>query len=132
MTQSLHIPGKRILDSETFYTDWVPRGGDCMILRVQILTMLAAPTLTCSLETRAEDGTTAYPVTVTHSSSGSGNLEMTAVGIGTGLYRATTSGTEGNGCQEQVRVKIACSVTQGAILDVRIFPIIFFDSAKAY
>jgi hypothetical protein len=57
---------------------------------------------------------------------------MTAVGVGTCLYLATTSTTAGNGSQEQVRVVITCASGDSSYHVVRIFPLIFFDSARSY
>ncbi|MCC7063528.1 MAG: hypothetical protein IT456_12040 [Planctomycetes bacterium] len=127
MAQTIAIPGRRVSSGETFYTDWVQRGGDCMILRVQVLIAAGGgDAVTFWLETRGDDGTTVTtPVTPT---SPSGGLELTAVGVGTCLYLAsTTSG----GSQEQVRVGVQCGAEGGTgYYVVRIFPIIFFDNAK--
>jgi len=46
------------------------------------------------------------------------------------LAKATS--TDGNGAQEEVRVKVSCSTSSGAYFVVRIFPLIFFDSARNY
>jgi hypothetical protein len=122
------IPGRRIEAGETLRTDWVPRGGDCVILRVQILS--ASPEgVSFELETRGEDGATITTMTATEPSGG---LDLSTAGVFTCLYLATTSTSAGNGAQEQVRVV----VTGGNPSDppgfcvVRIFPLIFFDSAK--
>ena len=83
-----------------------------------------------SLETRGEDGTDVTTITPTSPSSG---LEVSAVGIGTCLYLATTSEAVGNGSQEQVRVVVTCDTEElNVYFVVRIFPLIFFDSARAY
>jgi hypothetical protein len=52
MAQTIAIPGRRVSDGETFYTDWVARGGDCVILRIEVL-IQAGSTVTFALETRA-------------------------------------------------------------------------------
>lgn len=127
MVQTIAIPGRRVSSGETFYTDWVQRGGDCMILRVQVLIAAGGgDAVTFWLETRGEDGTTVTtPVTPT---SPSGGLELTAVGVATCLYLA---GTSSGGAQEQVRVGVQCGSDMGTgYFVVRIFPIIFFDNAK--
>jgi hypothetical protein len=59
--QSIAIPGRRVSDGETFYTDWVPRGGDCILMRVQVLftsSSSGSDTLEFDLETRGEEGST--------------------------------------------------------------------------
>lgn len=131
MAQTVAIPGRRVSSGETFYTDWAGRGGDCVLLRVEVL--IAATTdgkaITFALETRGEDGTT---VTTMTPKSPSGGLELTSVGVATCLYVATTAATAGNGAQEQVRVKVSCTSDSGGYYVVRIFPLIFFDSARAY
>ena len=114
MAQNVAIPGRRVSSGETFYTDWAGRGGDCVLLRVEAL---------------IEDGTT---VTTMTPKSPAGGLEITNTGVATCLYVATTAATAGNGAQEQVRVKVSCTSDSGGYYVVRIFPLIFFESARAY
>ena len=131
MASTIAIPGRRIQDGETFYTDWASRGGDCIILRVEVLFAggIDGDTVDFALETRGEDGTTVTTITAT---SPSGGLSLNSVGVGTCLYFATTSTSAGNGAQEQVRVVVTCTGGGGGYFVVRIFPLIFFDSAKPY
>jgi hypothetical protein len=131
MPQTIAIPGRRVSSGETFRTDWVPRGGDCTLLRVEVLIANGGgDEVSFSLETRGEDGAT---VTTMAPTSPSGGLELTATGVATALYLATTSTTPGNGAQEQVRVVVAVSDEIGTgYYVVRILPLIFFDSAKSY
>ncbi len=131
MPQTIAIPGRRISSGETFRTDWVGRGGDCVILRVEVLIANGnGDALVFALETRGKDGTTVTTMTAT---SPSGGLELNATGVATALYLATTSTTAGNGAQEQVRVVVSASEESGGgYFVVRIFPLIFFDSAKPY
>lgn len=134
MASNVAIPGRRISDGEVFYTDWIPRGGDCIILRVEVLASTNATTtsmITVGLETQGEDGTTVTAMTPTYPSGG---LELTEIDIGTCLFLATTSATAGNGAQEKVRVVLTANnnIGDGGYLVVRIFPPIFFDSARAY
>lgn len=127
MAQTISIPGRRIQTGETFYTDWGARGGDCIILRVQVL--VAAPassTVAFSLETRGENGTTVTAITPTTTA-----ISTNSTGVKTCLYLATASTSAGNGAQEQVRVKVTCTAGTGYFV-VRIFPLVFFDSAKSY
>lgn len=131
MAQAIAIPGRRVSDGETFRTDWVPRGGDCIILRVEVLFAggVDGDSVDFALETRGEDGTTVVTIAAT---SPSGGLSLNGTGVGTCLYLATTSATAGNGAQEQVRVVVTSAGGGGGYFVVRIFPLIFFDSARAY
>jgi hypothetical protein len=105
------------------------RGGDCVILRVEVLIDEGGgQAITFALETRCEDGTAAPTMTPT---SPSGGLELTNAGVATCLYLATDATTTGNGALEQVRVKVSCVAESGYFV-VRIFPLIFFDSAREY
>ena len=115
---------------ETFRTDWMPRGGDCIILRAEVLYVNGTGAILFALETRGEDGTTVTAITPTSPATG---LELSTPGVGTCLYLATTSTTAGNGSQEQVRVVVTSSAEELNVYHViRIFPLIFFDSARAY
>jgi hypothetical protein len=132
MAQTIAIPGRRVSDGETFRTDWVSRGGDCILLRAEVL--IAAgndepDAVRFDLETRGEDGTTVTTITATSPSDG---LKLSNVGVGTCIFLATTSTSAGNGAQEQVRVVVAATGGGGGYFVVRIFPLIFFDSAKPY
>lgn len=131
MAQTVAIPGRRVSSGETFRTDWMPRGGDCIILRVEVLVESGGgAAITFALEARGEDGTTVTTITPT---SPSGDLELTSTGVATCLYLATTSTTAGNGSQEQVRVVISGGGDKGdGYWVVRIFPLIVFASAKPY
>jgi hypothetical protein len=130
MAQTVAIPGRRVSSGETFRTDWTPRGGDCAILRVEVLIAEGGgKAITFALETRGEDGTT---VTTMTPKSPAGGLELTSTGVATCLYLATDATTAGNGAQEQVRVVVSCTSDSGGYYVVRIFPLIFIDSAREY
>jgi len=132
MAQTVMIPGRRVTDGETFRTDWMSRGGDCIILRAEALVAegIDGDTVDFALETRGEDGTSVTTITPTSPSAG---LSIASVGVGTCLYLATTSGTAGNGAKEQVRVVVTVDgAGSGGYFVVRILPLIFFDSARAY
>jgi hypothetical protein len=45
MTQTVAIPGRRVSSGETFYTDWAGRGGDCVLLRVEVLVKAGSATI---------------------------------------------------------------------------------------
>lgn len=127
------IPGRRISYGETFYTDWMPRGGDCALLRAQALIKSAAggSTVYVSLETRSEEATTATSMDTYYPSSAPKLLNLNSVGVKTAIYLATTgSNTPARGFQEQVRFKV--TVNGGAAGDywvIRLFPPVFFDNS---
>jgi hypothetical protein len=130
MARVISIPGRRISSAEEFYTDWLPRGGDCVLLRVEVLIDQGNGELVVfELETRGEDGTTVSTITPTSPSAG---LSLSATGVASCLYLASTSGTAGNGAQEEVRVKVWMTEEGSGYYVVRIFPLIFFDSAREY
>lgn len=117
---SENIPGRRITGDESFYTDWAQRSGDNMLLRVEALTMAGA-TVEFVVETRAEPGATittavspAYPTP--------GPLKLNALGLKTGYYKENL--------KAEVRLKIWCSSSNTTYAVVRVFPPVFFDSAK--
>src|SRR5262245_50558763 len=86
------IPGRRISYGESFYTDWMPRGGDCAILRAQALKVVTSTggTVRISLETRSEEDTSKTPVDTYYPSGATKLLELSAVGVGTAIYLATS------------------------------------------
>ena len=129
MAQTVAIPGRRVSSAETFYTDWSQRGGDCVILRVEVLVVSGGATISFDLETRGEDGTTVNPMTPTSPTTGIELTSADGTGVASCLYLAKTNSTAGNGAQEEVRVKVSCSTSSDAYFVVRIFPLIFFDSA---
>lgn len=125
----IKIPGHRLSSGEEITTDWVNRGGDCVLFRVEV--MFAAgggETMSFLLETRGEDATSSNGMVVT-----AGDPEVSSAGFVTCLFLATPSTSPGNGVQEQVRVVITVKNEVGNdYYIVRIHPLIFFDSAKAY
>ena len=129
MARSVAIPGRRVSGKEVFTTDWVQRGGDCVILRVEVLWSVGGEAISFELETRGEDGSA---ITEMIPTSPTGGLQLISVGVGTCLYLASTSGTAGNGSQEQVRVRVTGASSASSYHVVRILPLIFFESAKSY
>jgi hypothetical protein len=116
---------------ESFYTDWVARRGDSMLLRVEGLHMhdtAGGDSLKFSfvVETREEPGQpTGLPLDSTVPASGT--LELDSVGVVTGYYEAGAT----SGLKAEVRIRVVCA--GDAVLDygvVRIFPPVFFDNAK--
>ena len=126
-----NIPGRRISFGETFYTDWGPRGGDCALLRAQILFKSTTGKLRISLETRSQEDTATTTMDTSYPSSTPKLLEMNAVGVKTAIYTATTgTNTPSRGFKEQVRAKV--TFTDGADGDyyvTRLFPLVFFNNS---
>ena len=122
MAATIKIPGRRITDGETFYTDWSDRGGDCILLRVEILVKTGVG-LDVSLETRGDDGTSVTTISPTSAAlTGIGS-----VGMHPCVYLASiTTG----GAKKQVRVVVGCNDGSGGYFVTRIMPLIFFDNAK--
>lgn len=126
MAATVAIPGRRVSTGETIYTEWMPRGGDCFIVRAQGLYKGGAASLSITAWRRTEEETDASAVQVTASGS---NISVGA-GMNTAIYLASTST---NGAGELVRLKLECTGgSAGDYFVLRIFPIIFFDGAKAY
>lgn len=130
---AITIPGRRISYGETFYTDWMPRGGDCALLRGQVLLKQnpGGGTFRVSLETRSEEATSATSMNTAFPSSAPRLLELSGAGLGTAIYLATTgSNSPARGFQEQVRMKIEFFGGEaGDYYVVRLFPIVFFDNS---
>ncbi|HHH28828.1 MAG TPA: hypothetical protein ENK57_10860 [Polyangiaceae bacterium] len=124
--------GKTGSSGETFYSDWAGRGGDCVLLRVEVLVASGGATISFDLETRGEDGTSVNPMTPTSPTTGIDLTSADGTGVASCLYLAKATSTNGNGAQEEVRVKVSCSTSSGAYFVVRTFPLIFFDSARNY
>ena len=130
---AMNIPGRRISFGETFYTDWMPRGGDCALLRAQALykSNPGAGTVYISLETRSEEDTSASTMDTYYPSSPPKLLNLNAVGVMTAIYLATTSSNATpRGFKEQVRCKVTLNAgSAGDYWVVRIFQPVFFDNS---
>ena len=117
---SENIPGRRITGDESFYTDWIQRGGDNMLLRVEALRVVGA-TVEFVVETRTEPGATiTTPVSPTYPTTPP--LKLTANGLATGYYKENL--------KAEIRLKISCTSSNTTYAVVRVFPPVFFDSAK--
>lgn len=127
---TVQIPGRRISFGETFYTNWVPRGGDCIMVTAECLMVPASGSLKVSVETRGDDGV-AVPPPVAYTIGG---IDMSTLGTATGICLASTSTSAGNGALEMVRLKVefVAGSAEDAYGVLRVFPITFFDSAKPY
>ena len=130
-----NIPGRRISYGETFYTDWGPRGGDCALLRAQVLIKSIGGgsdgKIRISLETRSKEDTSATTMDTSFPSSSPKVLVLDTVGVKTSIYTATTgTNSPARGFKEQVRVKLTFS--DGAASDyyvIRLLPPVFFDNS---
>lgn len=123
------IPGRRVDFGSVFYTDWIDRGGDCLILRGDLLQKSSATgSIDVGVETRSEEDPTAA-VTITATQA----LSMNGVGSPfTGLWLADSTNTAAKGVREQVRFKITFSGgVAGDFHVARLFAPIFFDNSKS-
>lgn len=118
---SENIPGRRISGDENFYTDWIRRTGDNMLLRVEALTVSGSPTVEFVVETRTEPGATiTTPVSPTYPTTPP--FKLTALGLASGYYKENL--------KAEVRLKISCTSSSSTYAVIRVFPPVFFDSAK--
>lgn len=127
-----NIPGRRISYGETFYTEWLTRGGDCAFLRAQALIKSSATgSVYISLETRSEEDTSATAMDTYYPSSSPKLLNLDAVGVKTAIYLARTgSMTPSRGFKEHVRAKVEFNGgSTGDYYVLRIFPPAFFDNS---
>lgn len=126
------MPGRRISYGETFYTDWMNRGGDCALLRAQALIKSSTSgSIYLSLETRSLEDTSATLMDTYYPASAPKLLKLDAVGVKTAIYLATTgSNSPARGFKEQVRCKVTfTSGSAGDYYVLRIFPLIYFDNS---
>ena len=116
-----HIPGRRLTNGESFYTDWTQRGGDSMLLRAELIADVGTSNLVITVEDRTEPGVT--PGVVSSEEPGGTAWTLTAssgTGVQTAYYDASM--------EAQIRLKVEC--TAGTYVVARIFPPVFFDNAK--
>lgn len=123
------IPGRRVDYGATFSTDWMDRGGDCLILRGDVLQKYNSGVLgsiSVTVETRGDEGTSVTTLTATQA------LSMNATGDPyTGLWQADSANTATKGVRAQVRFVITFTGgSQGDFFVIRLFAPIFFDNAK--
>ena len=52
------IPGRRISSGDSFFTDWVSRGGDCMLVRAELIAEDGggSASVVITVDTREEPG----------------------------------------------------------------------------
>jgi len=127
-----NIPGRRIDNGETFYTDWAPRGGDCALLRAQMLVKASASgSIRISLETRSDETTGTPTMDTYYPTSAPKLLVLSSVGVGTAIYLATAvANTPARGFKEQVRFKVTTyGGADGEYWVIRLFPPGFFDNS---
>ncbi len=124
------IQGRRVFKDDQFYTSWIRRGGDSMIMRVEMIEAQSTPEIEFIVQTREEPGDAVSDVTATHvTGSGTTTLTISSEGVETGIYKATATA----GSKAEVRVKVSAVQVGGNASDngvVRILPFVFFDNAK--
>lgn len=130
---STDIPGRRIGFGERFFTDWGSRGGDCALLRAQMLIKsTGSGTIRVSMETRSAEDTAGSPMETSFPSSAPRLLELSAVGVKTAIYTAlpAAGGDGARGFKEQYRFKVTFhGGSAGDYCVARILPPVFFDNA---
>ncbi len=127
MADGISIPGRTIFFGATLYTDWVQRGGDCVLVRGDLLQLKGLTSIDVAVETRSEEDTVATSTTATQS------LSLTSTGtVFTGLWQADSANTASKGVREQLRLKIttAGGASAGDFGVLRLFAPLFFDNSK--
>lgn len=127
-----NIPGRRVSYSETFYTDWSARGGDCALLRAQVLVKSSSTgKILVSMETRSEEETGTNLMDTAFPSSAPRVLVMEAVEVKTAIYTAVSgASTPLRGFKGLWRIKITFSGgAPGDYYVLRLFSPVFFDNS---
>lgn len=118
----MNIPGRKYFDGESVFSDWFPRGGDNMILRAEAIDRSPE---TPGLDLKIEVWTKNADQNTDGASAGTG-WDLT---VGSGVGELIKESTSSTGLKELVRYKLSTTGTGDWIL-ARIFPPIFFDSAR--
>jgi hypothetical protein len=126
----MQIPGRRFAPNETVITSWMPRGGDGIIFRCEIISREpdSAPgtpmTITVTLQTRNQDGD--------DSVSDKATLTLNYSAAEGAILEKVFSLTDSSGCKEMVRFKIEASTSSDSDswYTIRILPPVFFDAAS--
>jgi hypothetical protein len=130
---STEIPGRRISYGETFFTDWGNRGGDCALVRAQMLIKsTASGSIRISVETRSAEDTASTEMETSFPSSDPRLLSLESVGVKTAIYTATEDAdiAHPRGFQEQYRFKVQFyGGSAGDYCVLRLLPPVFFDNA---
>jgi hypothetical protein len=125
------VPMRKVFHNEEFYTDWVYRNGDGLILRgEQIDTNSGAIEVKFQVYTKnREDTGKGSPIL----SSGSPvNLTLDTSTHDVQELIIEPSSTTDEGVEEMVRLRCyTSSGSSGEWMLLRVFPIVFFDGARA-
>jgi hypothetical protein len=130
----MNIPGRRYFGGDEVYSDWFPRGGDSVLIRVQKVqsdSTTSDANVTVTLVTKnSEDPGNGDPVTFSSTPAAlvvSGTATTTADDEVITL-QVNSSTTEG--LKELLRLKVTVDGTAAEWTAVRILPPIFFDIAS--
>ena len=125
-------PGNLVLQDQSFYTSWMERGGDYLVVQFEVLSKgPSGSSVTVTPYTKNDDETDGDEVEVTGASSSSLAVTLNTVGLAT--MQIATGGTQG--ILEQIRLKFAGTagtVESGAYwIDYRIIGFVWYDNATA-
>ena len=128
----MDIPGRRIIKDETFYTDWMPRGGDGLILRGQQIESTVSTGLTVKVEvyTKNADETGDGAKLEESGSTNAVHVDFVTGSVGVVEALSEPSATANKGVKELVRLKITTSGgSTGDWMLCRTFPLLWFEGA---
>jgi hypothetical protein len=132
----MNIPGRKYFYDEVVYSDWFPRQGDDMILRVELIDQSSSGTsldVDVAVFTKnTEDTGDGAAVTAASPSINSVTMEaVSSPADQAALIKTIYVQSDANGLKELVRVK--CSASNGNAgdwLELRIHAPIFFNGAE--
>lgn len=125
----MNIPGRTFLTGESFYSDWMPRGGDDAIFRAQLIALQGTTVeTTIKIYTKNREDTTDGEVVKDStpadydfgfdSSAGAGDTSQVIV---------QSVNSANRGLLELVRFKISVTGEAGDYHTIRIFPPVWMD-----
>ena len=126
----VNIPGRIINKGDEFYTDWLPRGGDGIILRVERIEGVGS-SLDVTIEPYTKAIETAGKGTKIDDAGDSWDLLLEGDSTGIVEKLKISSSSANQGMLELVRFRISTGGTgsAGDWMRIRFFPPIFFDAA---
>jgi hypothetical protein len=113
------IPGTTILQPLNVYTDWMPRGGDNLIVQLEVIEIQGtSPHFYCEVFTKASEQT------------GNGSAIGSAGDFTTTGRKEVAITSNGSGMKDMVRLRFQCSGTN-AWVHFRVLDLIWFDTPNA-
>ena len=132
----MNIPGRTFLTGESFYSDWMPRGGDDAIFRAQLIAQSGTPDSAITIYTKnREEDTYTNGLVVQDSTPDDYDFGFNSTGtpsVGDTsqvIVQSTTGGATGTsrGLLELVRFKITVTGDPDEYQTIRIFPPVWMD-----